>query len=56
MWGKKVDCKRLARNAEYITFINLLKPCGNFTYHQDQNSNIRYGAHVAFVCFEWISE
>jgi hypothetical protein len=35
---------------------NLLKPSGNFTYHQVQHSKILHGSHIAFVCFVWISE
>jgi hypothetical protein len=35
---------------------NLLKPSGYITYHQDQYSKILRGAHIAFMCFEWISE
>jgi hypothetical protein len=35
---------------------NLLKPSGNFTYHQASHSKIIHGAHIAFICFVWISE
>jgi hypothetical protein len=36
--------------------INLLKPSGNFTYHQVQHQEILCGAHIAFMCFVRISE
>jgi hypothetical protein len=36
--------------------LNLLKPSGNFTYHQVEHSKILCGAHIAFTCFVWISE
>jgi hypothetical protein len=35
---------------------NLLQPSGNFTYHQASHSKIINGAHIAFICFVWISE
>jgi hypothetical protein len=36
--------------------IILLKPSGNFTYHQASYSEIVYGEHIAFISFVWISE
>jgi hypothetical protein len=36
--------------------INLLKPSGNFTYHQVQHSAILHSAQIAFVYFVRISE
>jgi hypothetical protein len=39
-----------------FTVLNLLKPSGNFTYHQVQHSRILHCAHIAFMCFVWISD
>jgi hypothetical protein len=36
--------------------INLLKPSGNFTYHQVQHSIILHSAHITFTYFVHISE
>jgi hypothetical protein len=36
--------------------VNLLKPSGNFMYHQVEYSIILHGAHISFMCFVWISE
>jgi hypothetical protein len=38
------------------TFLNLLTPSGNFTYHQVQHSEILHSAQVAFMYFVHISE
>jgi hypothetical protein len=40
----------------FLIVFNLLKPSGNFTYHQVQHSRILHGAHFAFMCFVGISE
>jgi hypothetical protein len=40
----------------YMLYVNLLKPSGNFTYHQVYHSQILRGAHIAFMCFIRISE
>jgi hypothetical protein len=37
-------------------YINLLKPSGNFTYHQVQHSIILHSAQIAFMYFVHISE
>ena len=38
------------------TVLNILKPTGNFTYHQVYQSRILNADHVAFMCSVWISE
>jgi hypothetical protein len=39
-----------------MSLVNLLKPSGNFTYDQVYHSQTLPGAHIAFMCFVWISE
>jgi hypothetical protein len=36
--------------------INLLKPSGNFAYHQVLHSKVLNVAHITFMCFVRISE
>jgi hypothetical protein len=43
-------------NRNFSSGVNLLKPSGNFTYHPVYRSEILHGAHIAFMCFVWISE
>jgi hypothetical protein len=50
------DCDTLLLSLHWCVNINLLKPSGNFTYHQVQHSKILCGAHIVFMCFVWISE
>jgi hypothetical protein len=38
------------------TFVNLLKPSGNFTYHQIQHEIILRSAQIAFMCSVHISK
>jgi hypothetical protein len=40
----------------YTVQVNLSKPSGNFTYHQEKYSKILGSAHAAFMCFVWMSE
>jgi hypothetical protein len=49
-------CCGRSKSSERVSLFNLLKPSDNFTYHQDQYSKILRGAHIAFICFMWISE
>ena len=36
--------------------LNLLKPTGNYTYHQVQHSKILYAEYIARYFFVWLSE
>jgi hypothetical protein len=40
----------------FLSDFNLLKPSGNFTYHQVEYKKILRGAHIAFMYFLRISE
>jgi hypothetical protein len=57
------NCMKLKYDkSKVITFtrktnaINLLKPSGNFIYHQVLHKKTLRGAHIAFMCFVRISE
>jgi len=36
--------------------MNLIKPSCYCTYCQVEYSKIQHGAHIAFMCFVWVSE
>jgi len=39
-----------------VRVFNLLKPTGNFAYHQIENSELLHAKYTAFMCFVWIAE
>jgi hypothetical protein len=46
----------MSSHAENTTVLNLLKPSGNFMYHQVQHSVILHSAQIVFMYFVHISE